>query len=174
MQAVITSVAESADTDGPSPGELEEFYQRERDRFARPGRLCVERFYFLGRAAEGAARERAVRARQRLGAGEAASVVRAELADEPVFELPAALLPAAKIRDYIGSSALRAVRSLEPGGLTEPLETEAGSELFRLLEREPATLSPLAEVRERVRSEWIRQQADRALRSYIEALKSDA
>ena len=38
----------------------------------------------------------------------------------------------------------------------------------------PATLSPLAEVRERVRSEWIRQQADRALRSYIDALKSDA
>lgn len=174
VQALITTVTESAADVAPSDSDLEAFYERERDRFARTGRLQVEQFHFSTENGVDSAKKRAQVALNRLQAGDTDAAVRKELADEQVFEVPATLLPPAKLRDYIGSSPLSAVEALEVGGLTPALETASGIEIFRLVAREPRSHPALSEVRALVRSEWVRQRGERALLDYLDGLKSEA
>ena len=174
VQAVITTVTEAAEDLDPSEAELAKFYERESERFARTGRFHVEQFHFSTEKGVDSATERAQAARKRLQAGEAAALVRAELADEQVFEVPATLLPPAKLRDYVGTASFSAIQDLGVGELTPALESASGIEIFRLVALEPGTQPPLDEVRALVRSEWIRQREDRALEKYLERLKSEA
>jgi parvulin-like peptidyl-prolyl isomerase len=176
VSAVIQAVVAQSEAEEPDDEEVEAFYAEQRDYFARTGRLRVRQVWVRGAPArdEEEARARAEEATARLRAGEPFEAVDEALGDRPVAPLPADLLPAAKLREYLGPTATRAALELEPGGVSEPQRSSAGYHVLQLVLREPGAVPPLDEIREEVRAELRRRRGDLALRAYLEELRERA
>jgi hypothetical protein len=176
VTAVLASLNAAADSYEPGDDEVVEFYAENADYFARPGRLHVNRVFIAARAGEDptAVAARAAEATARLRAGDDLEVVRAELGDEPVAPVPDVLLPPAKLREYLGPSALEAALALEEGQVSEPIETPQGLHVLVAVQRNLTSVPPLAEVAPQVRAEMRRREGDRVLRERLDTLRADA
>lgn len=178
--SVITSVVSDIKDTDPGEDELEAFFEENKDYFTRPGRMLARQIFFrvtpegkpLPEA--GSAQTRAERARARLVAGEGFDAVKADLGDFEISPLPAAMLPAAKIREYLGPTVLRTLAELEVGGWSQPVRSGTGIHVAQLVEREPARTPPFADIREQVVIDWRRRQGDLALRTYLDELRARA
>ncbi len=175
-QAVIRAVVVETEDETPDPAELERFYREEAAFFTQPGRVRVAQVFVRVRAPadEDAARTRAEAAQRRLAASEDFEAVRRELGDEEISPVPDALLPLAKLREYVGPTALRAVMEQQPGAIGLPVRSGTGYHVFVVREREPEKTPLLAEIEAQVRAEWTRRAGDRALRQYLDELRSAA
>ena len=175
-QAMIQSIVVETEDQKPEPDELRKFYTEQAGFFTQPGRVRAAQVFFRVRAPgdEVAVTEKAKQAQQRLQAGEPLASVRASLGDEEVSPIPDALLPPAKLREYIGPTALRAVMELAPGAISAPVRSGVGVHVFVLIEREEPRVPPFEEVADQVQAEWVRRAGDRALRSYLDELRSSA
>ena len=175
VSAVLGSLAAANDGWAPDEEEVARFYAENRDYFAGPGRLRVRQvFVAIDGAGEEAARERAARATERLRAGEPIEAVRADLGSAEVAPLPDALLPPAKLREYLGPSALLAALDLAPGQASAPVRSAQGWHVLSLVEREAGGAPPLAEIAPQVRAELRRREDDRVLREQLDQLRADA
>jgi parvulin-like peptidyl-prolyl isomerase len=176
VSAVIELVVSQAGADEPSESEVRAFYDQNRDYFAHTDRLLVAQVFV--RAAplrsEQEARARAEQAAQRLRAGEPIERVDAELGDPQVAPVPRDLLPAAKLREYLGPTAARAAAALEVGAASEPQRSSTGYHVLQLVQREPGFTPPLADVADEVRAEVRRRASERALRTYLDDLRARA
>jgi len=63
---------------------------------------------------------------------------------------------------------------VEAGGVTEPVRSAAGFHVLLLVQRDAATVPPLADIEDEVREEWRRRNGERALRAQLEDLRSRA
>lgn len=172
--AMIQSVVDDADEVEASERELSVFYRDHAEFFTAPGRLRVRQIFFRSRSdALGSGEERAEAALAALSAGQSFESVRSEFGDREISPLPDTMLPALKLREYIGPTALRSAMGLEVGEVSDAVQSGTGVHLLLLVEREPARTPPLDEIVEQVRSEWRRRQGDRALRSYLDGLRDD-
>ena len=180
VSAVIAAVASDAEVQEPSEAELKEFYAEQSDFFTQPGRLRVRQIFFKapardrGTDRETAAAERAAEARERLERGEDLESVRRSLGDREILEVPDALLPAAKLREYLGPTAVRRALDLEVGAVSEPIRSGTGLHVLQLVAREPDRTPPYAELAPQVRAEWRRRAGDRALRAYLDEMRRRA
>ena len=175
-QAMIQSIVVESEDEKPTDGELRRFYDAEAGFFTQPGRVRAGQVFFrvAGTADEAARLARAQEAQRRLVGGEPLEQVRAELGDAEVSPIPDALLPPAKLREYVGPTALRAVMELAPGAISAPVRSGMGLHVFQLIEREEARVPPFEAVAESVRAEWVRRAGDRALRGYLDDLRESA
>lgn len=175
MSMVDSIVAEYRDLE-VTDEELEEFFADNGDFFTRTGRFRVRQIWAgAPTLADGdTAFERARTASERLRRGDPFEAVRADLGDSEIAPLPDAALPAAKLADYLGPTALRAVLELEVGAVSEPVRSSTGYHVLQLLERSGASVPDFAEVREEVLAEFRRRRADEALREYLAGLRSRA
>ena len=173
VQALVDSIVAEAESAEPEPDTLRQFYEEHRDYFTGGERFRVERLVFRPRADAPPPGERALEARRALEAGEPAAAVRERLADEPVVALPDVLLPAAKLREYLGPDAVNAVLAAPPGTWIEADGAE-GAQLLRLAGREGGTPPPFETVEPQVAAEWRREQGDRALRESLDFLRAAA
>lgn len=174
--AVIGAVTEESGEDQPSDDDLRRFYQANADFFAGPGRLRLEQI-FVRVPSDGdpaAAQERARQAAERLRAGEAVAAVREEFGDREFAPVPDALLPPAKLRDYIGPTALQAALALDQGEVGEPVRSSMGFHVLRVLERQPDAAPPFESVRAQVLGEYRRRAGEAALRGYLDELRERA
>jgi hypothetical protein len=176
VSAVIAAVTSDAEDRAPSPDEVRDFYEAERDFFTRPGRLRVRQVFLRvpSPEAEPGVRARAERARDRLRAGEPIERVREELGDREIVSVPDAALPAAKLREYLGPTALRASLELAAGDISEPVRSGTGIHVIQLVARELDRVPPLEEIATQVENEWRRRTGERALREYLDALRESA
>jgi peptidylprolyl isomerase len=175
VSAVLGSLAAANDGYAPDDDEVLRFYEANRDYFAGPGRLHVRQvFVAVDGAGEEAARSRAQRAAERMRAGEAIEAVRSELGSPEVAPLPDTLLPPAKLREYVGPTALLAALDLEPGQSSAPVRSAQGWHVLALVEREPGGAPPLAEIAPQVRAELRRREDDRVLREQLDQLRAEA
>jgi len=175
VSSLLGALAAANDGWEPDSEAVARFYAENRDYFAGPGRLRVRQvFVAVDGAGEEAARQRAERASGRLRAGEALEVVRAELGSAEIAPLPDALLPPAKLREYLGPSALLAALDLAPGQASAPVRSAQGWHVLVPVEREPGGAPPLAEIEAQVRAELRRREDDRALREQIDQLRAEA
>jgi parvulin-like peptidyl-prolyl isomerase len=174
--AMIRSVVVEAEDDPPQEDELRDFYREESSFFTQPGRLRVRQIFFRvpTREAQEAAAARASEARRRLDAGETFEAVAAELGEEPISKVPDALLPPAKVREYLGPTALRATMELEPGQVSAPVRSGTGFHLIQLVQSEPPRVPDFEDVAQQVRAEYLRRRGDRALRDYLDELRKRA
>ena len=133
--SLIESVVATAEAEEPDAEELRTFYDDQAAFFERPGRLRVRQILFRVGPGENEepALERARAARSALMEGSAFEVVDREYGDEQISPLPDTLLPAMKLREYVGPSALKAVIDLEIGHIGDPMMDLAG---FRMRARE--------------------------------------
>jgi parvulin-like peptidyl-prolyl isomerase len=175
-QAMIQSIVVETEDEEPSDDELRRFHQEEAGFFTQPGRVRAGQVFFrvAGAGDEAARLARASEAQQRLLAGEPLERVRAELGDSEVSPIPDTLLPPAKLREYVGPTALRAVMELAPGAISAPVRSGMGLHVFQLIEREEARVPPFEAVTAQVRAEWVRRAGDRALRGYLDDLRESA
>jgi parvulin-like peptidyl-prolyl isomerase len=125
-------------------------------------------------AGEADAAERSAEARERLERGEDFESVRSSLGDREILEVPGALLPAAKLREYLGPTAVRRALDLEVGEVSEPIRSGTGLHVLQLIAREPDRTPPYEELAPQVRAEWRRRAGDRALRAYLDELRQRA
>jgi parvulin-like peptidyl-prolyl isomerase len=174
--AMIRSIVVEAEDRPPEEAELERFYSEESAFFTQPGRLRVRQVFFRVRRGEEdeAAVARAAEVRARLVAGALLAEIRTELGDSEVSPVPDALLPPAKLREYIGPTALRAVMEMAVGEISEPVRSGTGYHVFVLVDREDERTPGYAEIRDLVRNEWVRRAGDRALRGYLDDLRDRA
>ncbi len=198
--SLIASIVAEAEESEPSERELSAFYAENASYFTAPGRLRVRQIFFRvpsplagkaesesttaagsspgvdtrGKPGEGQSRARAEEARRRLMAGEDWAQVKKELGDDEISPVPSALLPALKLREYVGPTVVGSVRGLEVGEISAPIRSGTGLHLIQLLEREPARTPPLAEMRPQAEREWRRREGDRALRSYLDELRDES
>jgi hypothetical protein len=179
--ALIDSIVSGAEAEEPDARAIESHFEENRDFFTRPGRLRARGLFFSSRSdralgeADGprtAALERARDAAARLARGEPLEDVRRALADPQVSPLPDALLPASKVRDYLGPRLLEAIEALDVGQWSDPVESETGFHLVQLIDREQAFVPPLEEVRALVRQDLERRRGDEALRRYLDELRA--
>ena len=175
-QAMIQSIVVETEDEDPTDVQLRRFFAEEAGFFTQPGRVRVGQVFLRVPAAadEAALRARAEEAQRRLVAGEPLERVRQELGDSEVSPIPDTLLPPAKLREYVGPTALRAVMELAPGAVSAPVRSGMGLHVFQLIEREEARVPPFEAVAEQVRAEWVRRAGDRALRRYLDDLRKDA
>ncbi len=174
--AMIRVALLEAEDEPPTERQLADFHTRERAFFTQPGRLRVAQVFVRAPDTEQqpAAQARAERAHARLLAGVAIAPVRAEFGDPVLPPVPDALLPPAKLREYLGPTLVRALAQLEAGDISAPLRSERGYHIFVMQEREPGRTPPLDEIREQVRTEFLRRADDAALRAYLAALRRAA
>jgi parvulin-like peptidyl-prolyl isomerase len=174
--AVIASVTADAERRAPTEEDLRALYREEPGFFEHPGRLRVRQIFFRAGTAddEATALRRASAAKQRLLAGESFDVVKRSAGDAEIVPVPDGLLPAAKLREYIGPSAVRAALDLEVGAVSEPLRSGEGIRVVEVVQHEPARTPSFEEIEPQVRAEWVRRAGDRALRAYLDELRGRA
>ena len=174
--AVIDAVVTEHEDGTPSDADLEAFYRRERDFFARPGRLRVRQLWCRADTAADApsAEARARAAAASLRAGEDFAGVRARLGDAEIAPLPDALLSPAKLLDHLGPTALRAALELEAGAVSDPVRSATGYHVLQVIEREAEWVPPRAEIADEVVAEYRRRRGERALRAYLDGLRARA
>lgn len=175
VQAMIDSVVADAESREPEPAELRRFYEEHRSYFGAGERMRVERLVFRASARGGRdPGARAREARRALLAGEPADAVAERLADEPLLPLPGGLLPAAKLREYLGPDLVETLLGAPAERWLEPVEAAEGVQLLRVAERRAAADAAFEEVEAQVAAEWRRRESDRALRAYLDRLRADA
>ena len=176
VSAMIASVTAEAETQEPDADELVRFYAEERDFFTQPGRLHLRQVFLrVPRADDDAAvHERGAAAALRLRAGDPFAVVRAELGDREIAQIPDGLLPPQKLLEYLGPTALRAALELADGEVSDPVRSGTGYHVLMRVSGEPPRVPELADIEDLVRAEWTRRAGDRALRQYLDDLRDDA
>ena len=174
--SMISSVTEEQDQAQPSEAQLRAFLQDNLDFFAGPGRLRVRQVFVRVPTGddEAAGLERAREAERRLRAGDVFAAVQAALGDAELPALPDALLPAAKLRDYLGPTALRSALDLDAGAISEPVRSSSGYHVLQVAERQPDQAPPFEEIREQVLVEYRRRAGENALRRYLDDLRRRA
>jgi parvulin-like peptidyl-prolyl isomerase len=173
-QAMIASVIAEQEDLQPTDDELQKFYDAHRDFFAQPGRLRVRQVFcrVAGAADDATALTRAQEATRRLRAGEAFGAVQAALGDPEISPLPDALLPPAKLVDYLGPTALRAALTLGAGEVSEPVRSTTGYQVLQVVERQADVTRSLADLKPQVLAELRRRRGEQALRRYLDDLRS--
>ena len=178
--SVITSVVSDIKNIEPTRDELATFFEENKGYFTRPGRMLARQIFFRvtpeGRPEPeaGSAQSRAERAQARLISGDEFAAVKDELGDFEISPLPAAMLPAAKLREYLGPTLLRTLAELEIGEWSAPVRSGTGIHVVQVVDREPHEVPPLAEIEEQVMIDWRRRQGDLALRNYLDELRARA
>ncbi|MEE2679969.1 MAG: peptidylprolyl isomerase [Myxococcota bacterium] len=173
VTAVLAALNAAADSYEPSEEEIAAFYAENSGYFALPARVRVRRVFIANGDDRDAARERAEQVFERLEAGEPLDRVREALGDDVLAPVPDAPLPPAKLREYLGPTALQAALALEPGQVGEPLETPQGFHVLALVDRTDATAPPLDTVRAQVLAEMKRREGDRRLRQRLDDLREE-
>jgi parvulin-like peptidyl-prolyl isomerase len=173
---LIDSVVSTAEEREPESSELRAFYDEQQGFFTRPGRYRVHQIFLrIPRAGdENEINARADEAIAALDEGQPFDEVAAAYGDGAISPLPDSELPALKLREYIGPTALDHVLALEVGETTAPVRSGAGLHILRLVAMRPTATPPFDEIEPQVRSEWRRRTGDRALRAYLDQLREEA
>jgi hypothetical protein len=174
VRQMIDSIVADAQPDEPSRRELEAFYGKNQNYFARTGRIWVDPLRFTARPGKPApeALERAREATERLRDGDDPAKVKQGLADPWIIPFPRGLLPPTKLREYLGPTPTRKALTLGDGEVSDPVRGGSAYYVLRLIEATPGHVPPLVQVEKEVRSEMQRRAGDTALRSYLDDLRA--
>jgi len=170
---VLEMVAMAQDEDdAPDEKTLRAFYDAEPGRFRVSGRFRVDVIFFAVPAGASADEESRVKQRAfdvhgRLAGNEKFDDVRAS--GDPLLVFPPdAPLPVAKLQDYLGATATRAVIELEEGKTTEPIRGSDGYRILRLVQRVEGETPAFEAARKDVENAYRKQQEDVRLRRFLE------
>lgn len=171
---VDTFIVASAKPDAafPSEAELQSAYEANRSKFVLARQYRLAQIFLL--LPLDAPKDDDERTRKRLG--EMMQQIRAGKADFADLARKNSQDTTSAGRggelDWIGEDRLlpqmcESVSGLEKGGITEPVRTPDGWHLLKLLDTKPATLAPLAEVREQLTVLLRQQKAQENANAFI-------
>ncbi len=180
VQAIIKSVIAEAAAEEITPEQLQSFYKENSNFFTYPERLQVRQISFRYSIGDGKADQndrrgntlaRATHAYEALEKGMTFQTVAKRYGDPTIMDIPNTLLPAAKMREYIGPSLLNAAMKMKKGVFSQPLKTPSGYRILMVADRINRRQQSLDAIRKQVEDEYRKRRDDAALREYIDKLK---
>jgi hypothetical protein len=139
----------------PAPAEIAAYYAAHRQDFARPERVRLRQILVEDRAA-------ADRAAQQIAAGTPFEEVARRLAKGEADGFQGVLA-----RADLPPAFADTLFNLKPGQVSRVLPAEYGFHLFQVVDRLPAEVAPLDEVRDSIRAHLREERADRRLASLV-------
>ncbi len=100
--------------------------------------------------------------------------VRAALGDAEIVSVPDALLPPAKLVDYLGPTPARAAAALAVGEVSDPVRAGPVFHVVQVVDRQADAAPAFEDVRGQVLAEYRREAGEQALRKYLEDLRARA
>jgi len=152
----------------PSDEDLRQYHEANASRFQTPARISFAQIYFNPDKRKNAVSD-ATSTLELLAEG--GGTPPQDLGDRLLVEGAFNDLDEQAVSNLFGADFAEAVLALEPGAWNGPIESGFGVHLVSVTEKTAATLPPLAEVREEVRSEWLRDQQAAATEAYLARLR---
>jgi len=175
LSAVIAAVTSPPEGAEPDEAVLRSYYEQNAERFAGSEQFAVDVVLVSDRGRSDAeARGEAEKSASQLREGEDVNALLASYPYASALATAAPPLPLESLAQRAGSAAAAALAQLQPGEVSDPVRDEAGYAVVALRERQAARSSPFDEVRGEVRSAYLRQRREQALREALEALRRDA
>ncbi len=157
--------------------ELREAYEQQKERFSVAGELTVSHILFL--ASEEATTEEAAQAKQKaedvlqqLRAGGDFAELARQLSEGPSAE-NAGLLGTFRTGELLPGFE-EAIANLQPGDISEPVQTQIGWHIIRLESSQAGGYQPLESVREELSSELMRSQTEQKYKEWLASLRQQA
>jgi len=165
IQKMIGSIIAETNDLRISRQDLEGFYSANKDLFTPSPKLQLLKLSF-----DGNKKVAGERARDLLIQGNLAGAKL--LAENEVISLPNVLLPAMKIREYIGPSLTQMALSLEESEVSELIEVDGSFHLLVPLQKIISSAPEFNDVYQEVESEFIRFKGEELLDEYLEDLRN--
>jgi ElaA protein len=165
IQKMISSIIAETNDLRISRQDLEDFYSVNKDLFTPSPKLQLLKLSFNNNQ-----KISGNQARDLLIAGDLAAAKL--LAENEVISLPNVLLPAMKIREYIGPSLTQIALSLEEGEVSELIELDGNFYLLVPLQKIISSAPEFNDVYQQVESEYIRFKGEKLLDEYLEDLRN--
>ena len=163
VNSLIASVTAEADASNPTDEELQRYLANNAERFSYTARLAVEAW----QTDDEPLAQAFVASLRASGATESDDDI------EAMADLPAGLLPAERVREFLGPAITAAVAEMPDGG--SAVFARRGRWLVvRVNDKERAAITDLAPVRNRVLLDYRRNLADTMLINYIDGLRQRA
>ncbi|EMJ90958.1 peptidyl-prolyl cis-trans isomerase [Leptospira alstonii] len=89
-----------------------------------------------------------------------------------VLDVPNSLLPLRKLLDYLGPDVVGALKDLKSGEVSGPIRYGEKFLIVKVLVLEPGQIPDFDSVREEVEASFLQENGDRALREYLDRLKT--
>jgi hypothetical protein len=162
---MITSIISETDDLRISRQNLRDFYSLNQDLFTPSPKLQLIKLSF-----DGDNMEAGVQARALLVEG---NIQDAKLlAENDIIRLPNVLLPAMKIREYIGPSLTQVALDLREGEVSQLIELDGRFHLLVSIKKMISNAPLFDDVYQEVESEYIRFKDEELLDEYLEDLRN--
>ena len=165
IQKMISSIISETNDLRISRQDLEGFYSANKDLFTPSPKLQLLKLSF-----DGSKQIAGEQARDLLIQGNLAGAKL--LAENEVISLPNVLLPAMKIREYIGPSLTQKALSLEEGEVSELIDLDGRLHLIVPLQKIISSAPKFEDVYQQVESEFIRFKGEELLDEYLDDLRN--
>ena len=169
VQQMINMIISENSLEVISTSEIEEFYEKNKSFFTSADRLRLQQVYFSDEI-EGSL-ERAQQLHKDLLEGKDIGNLKNK-GDKSALDIPNTLMSLAKVREYVGPSLMQIAKELKPGQFTPPKKVKGGYKIIYLVDRRDALPPDFNEIRDRVKSEYLKRRDDQALRDYLDKLKN--
>ena len=169
MQFLAEDVAAARE---PTTAELKEWYEQNRDKFAHPARLSFRHLYFSPDRRGESARGDAVKALARLADQPEDSRLAATLADPFMFQDYYRDRAPEYLGKEFGPGFALAVATLPTGSWQGPIESGFGWHLVFVDTLIPGRIPAFEEVEPEVKTAWLGEQKEQAMRKAYEAMRA--
>ena len=165
IQKMISSIISDTDDLKISQTDLRNFYSLNQDLFTPSPKLQLIKLSFDRKN-----KDYGIQARDFLIAGNLPDAK--SLAKNEVITLPNVLLPAMKIREYIGPSLTQIALGLEEGEVSELIELDERFHILVPIRKVLSSAPPFNDVYKEVESEYIRFKGEEMLDEYFDDLRN--
>jgi hypothetical protein len=146
VRSAIARINAEAAAEAVSERELSEYFQAHRESYAMPARFAVTPLYFT----------------------------RDERTGQAPFDFPARPVSARTLTTYFGPAAADVIGQLSPGQTSAPVRYGDGFVKFTLAEKAGGEIPALANIRDLVRADLLRDRQERALEALLTSLHHSA
>ncbi|QZA98489.1 peptidyl-prolyl cis-trans isomerase [Pseudomonas mandelii] len=151
----------------PSAAELKSWFDKNRDRFAQPGRISFHHLYFSPDRRGGKVQQAAAKALAALAGKGADAPGAASLADRFMERDYYAEREPAQVANVFGAQFAQALSQVKPGSWQGPIESGLGWHLVFVDAIAPGRIPAFDEVEAAVKAEWMDdQRADSKRRAF--------
>ncbi len=176
VKAMIKTIRIDTASEDISTEKLISFYEDNSDFFKSSERFQIRQISFhAGSDIPDKTFEKtlnkAQRAYEALTKGHPFKSVKNRYGDQSIIEVPDSLLPAGKVREYLGTGLFAEVEKLKPGRFTRPVKTVNGYSILLLVRHENPGKQKFETIRDQVEAEYRKKRDDEALRNYLDHLK---
>lgn len=170
VQQLLDNISDRVDP--PTQKEIENYYQKNEERFTSPEQVKASHIVKHPRNAgdRETARQSLEEARERIQNGESFEEVAKEYTDCPPNEINLGYFA----RGQMVERFEQVVFSLPPGSISEVFETEFGYHIAKVHDYSEPALVPLQQVKEQIVSEVNEQKKQEAIENFTDALKTSA